>query len=79
MTPAEAYEHVRLRRPRVLLAPAQWQVSYHQILHASVCNYFSSPTLTLILSVVIIEEKAVINSEFKRRTCQVSCISYAHF
>jgi len=25
MTPAEAYEHVRLRRPRVLLAPAQWQ------------------------------------------------------
>jgi hypothetical protein len=74
MTPAEAYEHVRLRRPRVLLAPAQWQVSCHQILHASVCNYFSSPTptLTLILSVVIIEEKAVINSEFKRRTCQVS-------
>lgn len=34
MTPAEAYEHVRLRRPRVLLASAQWQVSYHQILHA---------------------------------------------
>ncbi|RLN18479.1 putative dual specificity protein phosphatase DSP8 [Panicum miliaceum] len=25
MTPAEAYEHVRLRRPRVLLASAQWQ------------------------------------------------------
>ncbi|XP_062200797.1 phosphatidylglycerophosphate phosphatase PTPMT2-like isoform X1 [Phragmites australis] len=25
MTPAEAYEHVRLRRPRVLLACAQWQ------------------------------------------------------
>jgi hypothetical protein len=30
MTPAEAYEHVRLRRPRVLLASAQWQVSHHQ-------------------------------------------------
>ena len=28
MTPAEAYEHVRLRRPRVLLASAQWQVSF---------------------------------------------------
>ncbi|KAF8728112.1 hypothetical protein HU200_018691 [Digitaria exilis] len=27
MTPAEAYEHVRLRRPRVLLASAQWKVS----------------------------------------------------
>ncbi|CAL4915576.1 unnamed protein product [Urochloa decumbens] len=25
MTPAEAYEHVRMRRPRVLLASAQWQ------------------------------------------------------
>ncbi|OEL22507.1 putative dual specificity protein phosphatase DSP8 [Dichanthelium oligosanthes] len=25
MTPSEAYEHVRLRRPRVLLASAQWQ------------------------------------------------------
>nr|CAB3500146.1 unnamed protein product [Digitaria exilis] len=25
MTPAEAYEHVRLRRPRVLLASAQWK------------------------------------------------------
>ncbi|WVZ57636.1 hypothetical protein U9M48_007997 [Paspalum notatum var. saurae] len=25
MSPAEAYEHVRLRRPRVLLAAAQWQ------------------------------------------------------
>ncbi|TVU31671.1 hypothetical protein EJB05_23369 [Eragrostis curvula] len=25
MTPIEAYEHVRLRRPRVLLASAQWQ------------------------------------------------------
>lgn len=75
MTPAEAYEHVRLRRPRVLLAPAQWQVSYHQTLHASVCNYVT-PTLTPCF---IIEEKDVINSELKRRACQVSCISYAHF
>lgn len=25
MTPVEAYEHIRLRRPRVLLASAQWQ------------------------------------------------------
>jgi hypothetical protein len=41
MTPVEAFEHVRFHRPRVLLASAQWKVSYCNDFLGHHCNDFS--------------------------------------
>ncbi|KAF8689362.1 hypothetical protein HU200_041903 [Digitaria exilis] len=73
MTPAEAYEHVRLRRPRVLLASAQWKVSVTKCL----CFHTQLSILPYtIMSIVLVYGCC----KHRRKGCrQLPGFCWAHF